>query len=125
MHARVMHNGIGETLTEIQQRFWIPLVMQTVDKMPHTQMHDVQESGRKTTSSCEDTTFARIRIMHFRQQEWTTCMLAQSTSEEQINNRLKCTFAFFTCANIRAVHLELVEDLLAEAFIRALIFKDL
>ena len=115
------HFGVNYTLSQLRQRFWVPKAKQVIKNLLHNcikckKLHsrpfskpDVPplpsfrvEDSRPFSAVCVDFTGA----------------LNVRNDQGDLNKYYVC---LFTCATTRAVHLELVEDLSAEAFIRALI----
>ena len=115
------HFGVNYTLSQLRQRVWVPKAKQVIKNLLHNcikckKLHsrpfskpDVPplpsfrvEDSRPFSAVCVDYT----RALNVR------------NDQGDLNKYYVC---LFTCATTRAVHLELVEDLSAEAFIRALI----
>ena len=119
MHARVMHNGVGETLTEIRQRFWIPQGRQLIKRLIRKCVTCKKVEG-KPFPSLKTPPFPKSRLTGDHAFQATGVDYAGPIYVRGTNQQpSKMHICLFTCANIRAVHLELVEDLSAEAFIRA------
>ena len=119
MHARVMHNGVGETLTEIRQRFWIPQGRQLIKRLIRKCVTCKKVEG-KPFPSLKTPPLPKSRLTGNHAFQATGVDYAGPIYVRGTNQQpSKMYICLFTCANIRAVHLELVEVLSAEAFIRA------
>ena len=122
-HKRVLHNGVRETLVELRSRFWIVKGRQIV---------------RKVLSRCVDC--KRIEGQHyaipptaplpqFRVEEnpaftntgidFAGPLFVKRDSSKEQSGMEKVYIALYTCGSSRAVHIDVVPDLSAEAFIRS------
>lgn len=120
MHYRVLHNGVGETLTEIRQTFWIPKGRQLIKRLISKCVICKKAEG-KPFHSMKTPPLPKSRVSgnHAFQTtgvDYAGPIFIRGTAGTPCSKMYIC---LFTCANIRAVHLELVENLTAEAFIRA------
>jgi hypothetical protein len=119
-HNRVFHAGRERTLCEVRRRFWIVRGRNVV---------------RKIIKDC-------VTCRKLRQYPYTTLMADLPPERLELfsppftttgvdlfgpfylkygrNKRIKSWGAVFTCATVRAVHLEIVQDLSTEAFLHAL-----
>ncbi|XP_065054025.1 uncharacterized protein LOC135682870 [Rhopilema esculentum] len=122
-HIIVKHNGLRETLNEVRASFWIIKGRQKVKKIISKCVHCKKIEGRAYGTQVapalpefrvSDTyAFSKIGV-DFAGPLYVKDIYAKDT------NMNKCYIALFTCANSRAVHLELVPDLEGESFIRCL-----
>ena len=113
MHARVMYNGVGETLTEIRQRFWIPQGRQLIKRLIRKCVTCKKVEG-KPFPSLKTPSFPKSKLTGDHAFQATGVDYAGPIYVRGTNQQLsKMHICLFT------VHLELVEDLSAEAFIRA------
>ena len=119
-HLRVFHAGCERTLAESRRRYWIVrgrglakklvrdcATCRKLRKRPHTTlMADLPPERMKPFSPPFLVTgvdlFGRFNLKYGR------------------NKSTKAWGALFTCATVRAIHLEIVENLSAEAFLQAL-----
>ena len=123
-HERVMHNGIGDTLTELRARFWVTRGRQTVRKVVSkcSVCKKIQGLSYKAPQPpplpeyrvSDEFAFTQVGVdfagpLHVRD------IYAKNTT---LN---KAYITLFTCTSSRAVHLELVSNLTAVCFLNALI----
>jgi hypothetical protein len=119
-----MHNGIGDTLTELRARFWVTRGRQTVRKVVGkcSVCKKIQGLSYKAPQPpplpeyrvSDEFAFTQVGVdfagpLHVRD------IYAKNTT---LN---KAYIALFTCTSSRAVHLELVSNLIAVCFLNALI----
>ena len=119
VHTRVMHNGVEETLTEIRQRFWTLQGRQLIKRLIRKCV---------TCKKVEGKPFPSLKAPPLPKSRLTGNHAFQASGVDYAGpiyvggtnlQPSKMYICLFTCANIRAVHLAQVEDLSAEAFIRA------
>ncbi len=123
-HERVMHNDIGDTLTELRARFWVTQGQQTVRKVVSkcSVCKKIQGLSYKVPQPpplpeyrvSDEFAFIQVGVdfagpLHVRD------IYAKNTT---LN---KAYIALFMCTSSRAVHLELVSNLTAVCFLNALI----
>ena len=118
-HAKVCHNGLLETLSQVHTKFWIIKGRQRVKFVIHKCVTCKKHEGKgyqiPPTTALPD--FRVTPSAHFDQ---TTCdfagpLFCKPSGEDATN---KCYIALFTCCATKSVHLELVSNLTAECFIR-------
>ena len=122
-HTTVKHNGVRETLTEIRSEYWITKGRQIVKTLLSKCVICKKLIGKAYDSPdspplppfrvSEDMAFSQIAV-DFAGPLYVKDIYTKSTTMN------KCYIALFTCTSTRAVHLELVPDLHANSFIRAL-----
>ena len=128
VHRRVLHSGISQTLAKIRQEYWIPhgrVIIRKVLKdcrvcgrmegppFPMPKMPDLLRERVARAHPFEYTGidfFGPLYVKDFSQ--------VTDQSPEQIER--KVWVCLFTCLTIRAIHLELVEDMSAEELILCL-----
>ncbi len=123
-HERVFHNGVKETLSEIRTRFWICRGRQSVKKELNQCIVCKRIQGKPFSTPPttdlpsfrvkEDYAFMSVGV------DFAGPLFIKRNDENKSNEMSKTYIALFTCATSRAVHLELVENLQADTFIRCL-----
>ena len=115
-HARVMHGGVKETLTELRSKFWISRGRQFVKTVLSKCTVCKRFSSRPLSGPPPPP------LPDFRVQEAPPFSFigVDHAGPLYLRNREKVWICLFTCCLVRAVHLELVPDLTAESFIRCL-----
>ena len=122
-HEDVMHNGLKETLTQLQLRYWIPKGRQTVRRVIYKCLIDKRAEG-KAYAAPPPPDLPEFRV----QQDFafTKCgvdfasPLYVRPMFEKDGEMHKVYIALFTCASSRAIHLDLVPSLEVPPFIRRL-----
>ena len=119
-HQRVHHSGIRSTLAELRSRFWVPKGRQLVKRILGecvTCRKLIGKPFRAPPTAAlpgfrvkEAPPFSRVGID----------FAGPLYVKEKSGQMSKAYVAIFSCCVTRAVHLELVEDLSAEAFRRCL-----
>ncbi len=122
-HLAVKHNGVRETLTQIRTKYWICKGRQIVKSFLSKCVICKRLIGKPYTTPensplpafrvSEDLAFTNIAV-DFAGPLYIKDIYSKSQEMQ------KCYIALFTCASTRAIHLELVPNLLASTFIRAL-----
>ena len=118
-HAKVCHNGLGDTLSQVRTKFWIIKGRQRVKSAIHKRVTCKRHEGKgyqiPSTAALPD-----FRVTPSAPVDQTACDFADQlfckTSGEDPSN--KCYIALFTCCATRSVRLELAADLTAECFIK-------
>ena len=116
-HERVHHNGVKETLTELRSRFWIVRGRQVVKKILHGCTICRRLQG-KPYSSPTAPALPPFRITKEQPFTFTGVDFAGLLYVKENGEMRKTYVSVYTCAVSRAVHLDTVPDLTAEAFIR-------
>ena len=116
-HESVHHNGVKETLTELQSRFWIVHGRQVVKKILHgcTICHRLQG---KPYSPPIPPALPSFRVTKDQSFTFTGVDLASQLYIKENGEMCKTYVSIYTCAVSRAVHLDTVPDLTAEAYIQ-------
>ena len=125
-HLQVLHNSVRNTLTELRLRFWVTKGRQTVKtaigkcsvcKKLECRSYAVPPPAPLPEFRLSDNQgeFAFTRVGA----DFAGPMYVKMISKSRDVNEVY--IALFTCAATRAVHLELVPNLSAESFIRALL----
>ena len=120
-HEKVMHDGVRETLNLLRQRYWIPRARELVKGILRKCVTCKRLEGLPfSTTFCPD--LPKIRVDD--QPPFNNTGLDFAGPLKVLNgiNRngdQKYYVCLFTCMSTRAIHLELVESLEVEAFLRA------
>ena len=119
-HERVMHSGVRATLAEVRSRYWVPKGRQHVKKVLSKCVTCRGLEGRAYSAP------PTAMLPDFRVKEAPAFtkvgvdFAGPLYVKAQAGGMRKVYIALFSCCVSRAIHLELVEDLSAEAFRRAL-----
>ena len=117
-HIQQLHSGVNSTLAAIRQRFWIPKARQLLKNVLRKCVICRKQGGKPytvpdppllPTRRLEDSPPFTVTGVYF------TGALHVRTSFRET----KAYVCLFTCANRRAIHLEVVEDLSEETFLKA------
>ena len=112
-HERVMHGGVRATLAEVRSKYWIPKGRQYVKKILNKCAICKRHSAPCTVPDFrvrQAPAFSKVGV------DFAGPLYVKATA----GGMRKVYIALFSCCVTRAIHLELVEDLTAEAFRRAL-----
>ena len=122
-HRTVMHNGLRETLTQLRTRFWISKGRQRVKKVIAKcnvcKKIEGKSYGVPLTPPLppfrlsDEFAFTKIG------QDYAGPLFVKDIYSKA-SNMNKAYIALYTCANSRALHLDLVPELSSEAFLRSL-----
>ena len=118
-HMRVSHNGVKETLAEIRSRFWIVRGRQLVRQILHQCTICRKYEGRSFSAPLPPQ-LPEFRVTEKPPFTYTGVDYAGPLYIRNHDSSQKVWVCLFTCCIVRAVHLELVWDMTAQAFIRAL-----
>ena len=118
-HLRACHGGVQQTLHTLRERFWIPRGRQIVRKA----IHDCQTCKKFCTTPLEEEA-APLPKARVRQRPPFSAVgvdLAGPIYRKGPfkGSPLKAWLVLFTCAVVRAVHIELVESQSADDFMKA------
>ena len=117
-HVNQLHSGVNSIITALRQRYWIPRIRQTVRNLLRKYVICRKVSGRPY-SVPEAPPLPKSRTLcaapfHVTGVDFTGALFVRDSGGEQ-----KVYICLFTCANTRAVHLEVVTDLTEEKFLQA------
>ena len=119
-HERVMHNGIKTTLTELQSRYWIVRGRQLVKKMLHNCVicRRFQAKPYRSPLAPQLPSFRvnEARPFSYKGVDFAGPLYVRETIA---STSRKVWICLYTCCVTRAVHLEVVPDMTAQAFIRS------
>lgn len=117
-HERVKHNGVKSTLTQIRSKYWIVRGRQYVRKVIHrcTICRRIEGNAYLPPDPPALPAFRTTKDHPF---TFTGVDFAGPLYVKQSNKMEKAYLVLYTCAVSRAVHLDLVNDMSTEAFIRS------
>ena len=120
-HVQVLHSGVRETLAQLREKYWIPRGRQFVRSLVRKYVTCRKTDGppyRPVSSPplppsrvSEGPAFSTTGV------DYAGPSYVKSSTGD--GSSTKVYIALFTCAVVRAVHLEVAEDLSSESFIRA------
>ena len=119
LHESLCHAGIQQTMFALRARFWVPRCRQTVRHVTRSCVRCRVFSTRPFSQEaaplpkervCGGAPFSRIGV------DLGGPLYAK---DSRGSNPVKVYFVLFTCTAVRAIHLELVESLSTEDFLRA------
>nr|XP_022902869.1 uncharacterized protein LOC111415413 [Onthophagus taurus] len=117
-HERVNHYGVNATLAELRKRFWVPQGRQKVKAILNQCLKCKRLKGKPGNEECAP--LPKTRVTMTNPFNITGIDFAGPLYANVAGQRTKTYIMLFTCAVIRAVHLELVPDLTTECCIRGL-----
>ena len=113
-HGKVMQNGINDTLCAVRENFWIIRRREATKRSIRSCTLCKRHEGLPTFSPelpkmgvDDGPPFINVRV------DFAGPLMVENKGE------MKCYVCLFTCASTRAAHLELMESLDIESFIRA------
>ena len=117
-HTRVMHNGVKETLLELRTRFWVIKGRQAMKKILTTCVTCKRIQG-KSYGNAATADLPAYRVQEIKAFSVVGVDFAGPLYVKKDNKDMrKIYIALFTCATSRAIHLELVDNLDTETFLR-------
>ena len=118
-HDETLHAGVESTVTILRQKFWIPTIRQRVKSIIHKCVKCRKVLG-KSYRTPDPPPLPKDRL---KEAPPFTVTGVDFTGALQIRNKDgntgKVYICLFTCANTRAIHLELVPNLSEETFLLA------
>jgi len=119
-HEKVLHSGVRATLAEMRSRYWVPKGTQCVKKVSSKCVTCKKQEGR-AFSAPQTAALPEFRVKEVLAFSKVGVDFAGPLYVKAATGGMqKVYIALFSCCITRAIHLELVEDLSAEAFRRAL-----
>ena len=119
MHQKVLHGGVRETLTQLRQTYWIPKGRQLVrNELKRCVICRKVEGPPFRSVNSPPLPELRVKANHPFQVtgvDYAGPLYIRNNKKEVA----KVYICLFTCATIRAIHLEMVEDQTSSSFIRA------
>ena len=118
-HKRIYHSGVSHTLASIRIKYWIPQGRSEIKKILRKCLICIRHQGGPyklkpmapwpKSKVCESPAFTNIGIDYF-----------GPLYVKNGNSFKKNWVCIFTCISVRAIHLELVDDMSTEEFLAAL-----
>ena len=118
IHVQQLHSGVNSTLAAIRQRFWIPKARQRLKNVLRKCVICRKQGGKPYTVPDPPP----LPTWRFEDSPPFTVTSVDFTGALHVRTSFRETKAYvclFTCANTRAIHLEVVEDLSEETFLKA------
>ena len=120
MHKTVMHGGVCETLTHIRQTYWRAQGRQLIKRIISKCVTCRKIQGPPFRSA-PTPPLPKSRVLQSQAFQFTGIDYAGPLYVRDQGNQTssKVYICLFTCAAVRAIHLELVEDQTTQVFLRA------
>ena len=122
-HHTTLHGGIAETLLTIRKQFWIPKARQAIKKCLRKcvicKRYDSRKIQYPAPPPLPDERVQLSEPFNVVGVDYTGAIQLQEPDGKE-QSPTKVYICLFTCANTRAVHLELVMDISTSSFLRAL-----
>ena len=119
MHKQVMHGGVRETFTHIRQTYWIPqgrqLVKRIISKCVTCRKVEGPPFRSVPTPPLPQSRVQQSLVFQFTGIDYAGPLYVRDQTNQTSSKMYIC---LFTCAVVRAIHLELVEDQTTDAFHR-------
>ena len=117
-HATVLHGGVNSTVTALRQKFWIISARQYVKSIIRTCVTCRRVCG-KPYSIPDPSPLPKVRTQQAPPFTITGVDFTGALYVRGVTGEEKVYVCLFTCANTRAVHLEIVNDLSEDSFLQA------
>ncbi len=118
-HLKVLHSGVRDTLLQLREKYWIPRGRQAVKKVLRRCVICRRIEG--LPYACPPVPpLPSYRVSMEPAFTYTGVDFAGPLYAHSGRKVSKCYICLFTCGVVRAVHLELVNDLTTQTFVRAL-----
>ena len=115
-HSRVLHAGTEQTITSIRQTYWIPAIRQCVNRVLRCCVKCQKVLGRPFAKP-NPPPLPKDRVRGAIPFVTTGIDFAGPLYVKDELSQKKMYICLFTCACVRAVHLELIPDLSLESFV--------
>ena len=119
-HNRVLHSGRERTLCETRRRFWIVRGRNLVQKIVKDCVTCRKLRQYPYTTLMADLPPERLKVFSPPFSVTGVDLFGPFQLKYGRNKKVKAWGAVFTCATVRAIHLEIVQDLSTESFLHAL-----
>ncbi len=117
-HKRMLHGGVDIVIGSITQRYWIPSIKQRIRTVIRTCVTCRRVSGKayRAPNHAPLHAFRVDNALPFTVGgvDYTSAFVIREAASKEDQKAYVC---LFTCANSRAIHLELTEDLSAQSFL--------
>ena len=117
-HATQLHGGVNSTVTALRQKFWVPSARQYVKSVLRTCVTCRRVCG-KPYSIPDPPPLPKSRTQQASPFTVTGVDFTGTLYIRGIAGEEKVYICLFTCANTRAIHLEVVNDLSEDTFLQA------
>ena len=117
-HLGTLHSGVGQTVTSIRQLYWIPSIRQCVNHVLRKCVQ-CQKVLSKPYVKPTPPPLPRDRVNNIQPFATTGIDFAGPLNVKDGSTTRKVYICLFTCACIRAIHLELIPDLTVNSFMLA------
>ena len=117
-HERSLHSGLNHTLTHVRQHYWIPQARQFIKKLLRHCVTCRKVNG-KPYKAPDPPPLPTIRLVDSHPFTVTGVDFTRALYVKTSTGQEKVYICLFTCANTRAVHLEVVTDLTVPTFVAA------
>ena len=117
-HTKMLHSGVGQTITHIRQSYWIPSIRQCVNLIIQKCIQCRKIMGKPYTKP-DSPPLPKDRVVDVIPFTTTGVDFAGPLFVKENGLMRKMYICLFTCSCVRAVHLELVPDMTLDAFILA------
>ena len=115
-HSAVLHGGVGETLCKVREKFWVPQARQIIKTILNRCYVCKRLEGHRFPLP-PSPPLPIERVTNSIPFEITGVDYTGAITLKTGDYNSKVYVCLFTCANTRAIHLELAEDLSAETFL--------
>ena len=119
-HESVMHDGVKETLTELRSKFWLVRGRQVVKKFLHgcviCRRHEGRPYRAPPPPPMPEFRVKAAPAFTFTGLDYAGPLYVKGANK---NAEEKVWICLYTCCVTRAVHLDLVPNLISEAFVRS------
>ena len=125
-HQRTAHGGKKDTIVQLRSRFWVTKGRKLVRHVLHGCAHPCKRLEGKAFKSVESSQLPSFRVCQSFPFTNTgvdylgPLLVRQVYDDSNSTEMYKTWVVLYTCAVTRAVHLDLVPDLSASAFLRSL-----
>ena len=117
-HVQQLHSGVNSTLAAIRQRFWIPKARQLLKNVLRKCVICRKQGGKPYTVP-DPPPLPTWRLENSPPFTVTGVDFTGALHVRTSFRETKAYVCLFTCANTRAIHLEVVEDLSEKTFLKA------
>ena len=117
-HERSLHSGLNHTLTHVRQHYWIPQARQFIKKLLRHCVTCRKVNG-KPYKAPDPPPLPKTRLVDSHPFTVTGVDFTGAIYLKTSPGQEKVYICLFTCANTRAVHLEVVTDLTVPTFVAA------
>ena len=117
-HKRSLHSGLNHTLTHVRQHYWIPKARQFIKKLLRCCV-TCRKVNCQPYKAPDPPPLPALRLVDSNRFTVTGVDFTGAVFVKSTRGQEKVYICLFTCANTRAVHLEIVTDLTVPTFVAA------